>query len=164
MLRIPATSVKAQMMSESSSLAQRSPRSVKIPDPAQIGKKMLPPAQRGIQGLSSPLCAAFAAPLLHHTRSESGGYHFVGPSSTGKSTALIVAGSVWGGGGTGGYVRSWRTTANGLEGTLQPPIATGFFASTKWGRPTAGRLGQAPICSPTAWEKPGLIALAEPVR
>jgi putative DNA primase/helicase len=34
-------------------------------------------------------------------------------SSIGKSTALAVAGSVWGG---PGYVRSWRATANGLEG------------------------------------------------
>ncbi len=39
-----------------------------------------------------------------------------GASSTGKSTALHVAGSVWGGGDTNGYVRSWRATANGLEG------------------------------------------------
>jgi putative DNA primase/helicase len=29
----------------------------------------------------------------------------------------LVAGSVWGG-GTGGYVRSWRATANGLEGVV----------------------------------------------
>jgi putative DNA primase/helicase len=34
----------------------------------------------------------------------------------GKSTALAVAGSVWGGGEHGGYVRPWRATANGLEG------------------------------------------------
>ena len=61
------------------------------------------------------ISAAFAAALLYHTRSESGGFHFVGPSSTGKSTALVVAGSVWGGGGTGGYMGSWRTTDNALE-------------------------------------------------
>jgi len=42
--------------------------------------------------------------------------HFKGASSTGKSTALHVAGSVWGGGDANGYVRSWRATANGLEG------------------------------------------------
>jgi putative DNA primase/helicase len=45
-----------------------------------------------------------------------GGIHLRGVSSTGKSTALAVAGSVWGGGEPGGYVRSWRATANGLEG------------------------------------------------
>ena len=56
------------------------------------------------------------APLLYPTRSESGGFHFKGNSSTGKSTTLIVAGSVWGGGGVGGYLRSWRSTSNGLEG------------------------------------------------
>ena len=45
-----------------------------------------------------------------------GGIHFRSASSTGKSTALHVAGSVWGGGDATGYVRSWRATANGLEG------------------------------------------------
>jgi putative DNA primase/helicase len=62
------------------------------------------------------ISAALAAPLLEVTGAESGGFHFRGPSSTGKSTALVVAGSVWGGGGVAGYVRSWRATANGLEG------------------------------------------------
>lgn len=62
------------------------------------------------------LSAAFAAPLLHPSGAESGGFHFRGASSTGKSTALIVAGSAWGGGGIRGYVRSWRATTNGLEG------------------------------------------------
>ncbi len=58
---------------------------------------------------------AFAAPLVTLTDSESGGFHFYGSSSSGKTTALVVAGSVWGGGGRNGYVESWRTTANGLE-------------------------------------------------
>lgn len=62
------------------------------------------------------ISTAFAAPLVLHTKSESGGFHFVGKSSVGKTTSLLVAGSVWGGGGTGGYLRSWRATANGLEG------------------------------------------------
>ena len=62
------------------------------------------------------LSAAFAAPLVGLCDAESGGIHLRGPSSTGKSTALVVAGSVWGGGEPGGYVRSWRATANGLEG------------------------------------------------
>lgn len=61
------------------------------------------------------LCCAFAAPLLHLTGTESGGFHFRGASSSGKSTALALAGSVWGGGGVRGYVRSWRATDNGLE-------------------------------------------------
>ena len=61
------------------------------------------------------LSTAFAAALIHPCEAESGGIHFRGPSSTGKSTALVMAASVWGG-GSAGYVRSWRATANGLEG------------------------------------------------
>lgn len=57
---------------------------------------------------------AFAGPLLNLVDSESGGIHLVGASSTGKTTALAVAGSVWGG-GPNGYVHTWRTTLNGLE-------------------------------------------------
>lgn len=59
--------------------------------------------------------AAFAAPLLAITGDDGGGFHLRGASSSGKSTALAVAGSVWGGGGTRGYVQSWRATDNGLE-------------------------------------------------
>jgi putative DNA primase/helicase len=62
------------------------------------------------------ISAAFAAPLIEPCQAESGGIHFRGASSTGKSTALIVAGSAWGGGEPGGYIRPWRATANGLEG------------------------------------------------
>ena len=58
--------------------------------------------------------AAFAAPLLELAAMESGGFHLVGHSSTGKSTALRAAASVWG--NPGGYVRTWRATGNGLEG------------------------------------------------
>jgi len=59
------------------------------------------------------LSSAFAGALLKKTNAESGGIHFVGESSTGKSTCGIAACSVWGG---ENYKRSWRTTANGLEG------------------------------------------------
>lgn len=62
------------------------------------------------------ISAAFAGPLVGPCSSEGGGLHFKGASSTGKSTALHVAGSVWGGGDANGFVRSWRATANGLEG------------------------------------------------
>jgi putative DNA primase/helicase len=61
------------------------------------------------------ISAAFAAALIGPCEAESGGIHLRGPSSTGKSTALVMAASVWGG-GSAGYVRSWRTTSNGLEG------------------------------------------------
>jgi putative DNA primase/helicase len=58
---------------------------------------------------------AFAGPVLALVGAESGGVHLVGPTSTGKSTALVVGGSVVGGGGRNGFVQSWRTTTNGLE-------------------------------------------------
>jgi uncharacterized protein (DUF927 family) len=63
------------------------------------------------------ISAALAGPLLHLAGYEGGGVHFFGPSSIGKTTLLQTAASVWGRGGTtGGYVRTWRATANGLEG------------------------------------------------
>jgi uncharacterized protein (DUF927 family) len=62
------------------------------------------------------ISAAFATTLIGPCAAESGGVHFRGASSIGKTTLLRVAGSVWGGGEPAGYVRSWRATANGLEG------------------------------------------------
>jgi putative DNA primase/helicase len=62
------------------------------------------------------ISAALAGPLLHLAGIEGGGVHFFGPSSKGKTTLLHLAGSVWGRGGTPGYVHAWRATANGLEG------------------------------------------------
>lgn len=59
------------------------------------------------------ISAAFASPLLDVTGMESGGVHFRGDSSTGKTTALRVASSVWGG---LDYMQRWRATDNGLEG------------------------------------------------
>jgi len=59
------------------------------------------------------LSAAFAGPLLELCHAEGGGFHLYGDSSTGKSTALEAASSVWGG---VGYKRSWRATSNGMEG------------------------------------------------
>ena len=77
----------------------------------QIGKNVL-----GNSRLMLSAAAAFAGPLLQPLGVEGGGFHFRGGSSTGKTTALHIAGSVWGGGGLNGYVRSWRATSNGLEG------------------------------------------------
>jgi putative DNA primase/helicase len=59
------------------------------------------------------LSCAFTGPLLALTHTEGGGVHMVGDSSSGKSTIARAASSVWGG---KEYRRSWRTTANGLEG------------------------------------------------
>lgn len=60
------------------------------------------------------VATSFAAPLLQLMGMESGGFHFVGNSSTGKSTALHVAASVMG--RPENYIQSWRATSNGLEG------------------------------------------------
>lgn len=57
---------------------------------------------------------AFAAPTLELLGKASGGFHLHGLSSSGKSTALSVAASVW------GYpVQTWRTTDNALEDTAE---------------------------------------------
>ncbi|PQA78926.1 DUF927 domain-containing protein [Rhodoferax sp. TS-BS-61-7] len=60
------------------------------------------------------LAAAFAGPLMRHARMESGGFHYRGDSSSGKTTALKVAASVYGG---PSFLQRWRTTDNALEAT-----------------------------------------------
>lgn len=63
--------------------------------------------------LTLAVSAALAGPLLAKVHRTSGGFHLVGDSSTGKSTALAAGASVWGG---PGFIRTWRATSNGLEG------------------------------------------------
>jgi uncharacterized protein (DUF927 family) len=58
------------------------------------------------------VCAAFAATALDICGFASGGFHFTGPSSVGKTTCLKVAASVC---GDRNYIKSWRATDNGLE-------------------------------------------------
>jgi putative DNA primase/helicase len=58
------------------------------------------------------VACAFAGPLLRPAGVESGGFHFRGNSSSGKTTALKVAASVYGG---PSYLQRWRTTDNALE-------------------------------------------------
>jgi uncharacterized protein (DUF927 family)/phage/plasmid primase-like uncharacterized protein len=60
------------------------------------------------------LSVAFAGPLTDIVNEDSGGFHLRGGSSSGKTTALKAAASVWGNPNT--YPRLWRATANGLEG------------------------------------------------
>lgn len=60
------------------------------------------------------ISAAFAPALAKIAGEDSGGFHFRGASSSGKSTALKVAASVWG--NPQAYCRLWRSTTNGLEG------------------------------------------------
>lgn len=60
------------------------------------------------------ISVAFAGPLAEIAGEASGGFHLRGSSSSGKSTALKAACSVWG--APDAYLRLWRATANGLEG------------------------------------------------
>ncbi|SEQ62229.1 putative DNA primase/helicase [Solimonas aquatica] len=67
---------------------------------------------RGNSRLLFVVSVALAGPLLHWAGVESGGFNLRGGSSTGKTTALRVAASVWGG---SDYLRRWRATDNALE-------------------------------------------------
>lgn len=58
------------------------------------------------------LSVSFASILLDLAGDESGGFHLRGGSSSGKTTALRVAASVFGG---PDYMQRWRATDNGLE-------------------------------------------------
>ncbi len=58
------------------------------------------------------VASAFAGPLLRPVGMESGGFHIRGDSSSGKTTALRLAASVYGG---PSYMQRWRTTDNALE-------------------------------------------------
>jgi putative DNA primase/helicase len=55
---------------------------------------------------------SFAGPLLRPAGMESGGFHYRGDSSSGKTTALKLAASVYGG---ANYLQRWRATDNALE-------------------------------------------------
>ena len=66
----------------------------------------------GNSRLAFAVACAFAGPLLRPAGVESGGFHYRGDSSSGKTTALKVAASVYGG---AGYLQRWRTTDNALE-------------------------------------------------
>lgn len=81
-----------------------------------------PNVGRLCSGNSRLLLAAscgFAGPILRLVGAESGGIHFFGPTSTGKTSALVAGGSVCGGGGKIGFGETWRTTINGLEATAE---------------------------------------------
>lgn len=70
---------------------------------------------KGNSRLILSVCCGLAGPLISVSGGESGGVHFYGLSSKGKSTTLMVGGSVLGGGAQKGFVQSWRNTLNGLE-------------------------------------------------
>ena len=56
--------------------------------------------------------AGFAAPLLSLLDIEGGGFHFRSTSSSGKTTALCVASSLY---GDRTFMRKWKATINALE-------------------------------------------------
>jgi len=68
----------------------------------------------GNSRLMFAISTAFAPTLAKLVGEDSGGFHFRGASSSGKTTALKVAASVWGKPDV--YCRLWRSTTNGLEG------------------------------------------------
>ncbi|HBO2976770.1 TPA: DUF927 domain-containing protein [Pseudomonas aeruginosa] len=68
----------------------------------------------GNHRMAFAVCVAFAGPVLHLLGLESGGFHFYGVSSSGKSTTGRVACSVY---GPPTFERSWRSTDNALEST-----------------------------------------------
>jgi uncharacterized protein (DUF927 family) len=137
----------------------------------------------GNSRLALALSAAFAAPLLYLAGAESGGFHFRGPSSIGKTTALLVAGSAWGGGGVNGYVCQWRATDNGLEGLAarhcdcllcldelaqvmpQAAGAAAYMLANGAGKTRAGRTGEsrAPQKWRTLFLSSGEISIADKV-
>jgi putative DNA primase/helicase len=57
---------------------------------------------------------AFAGALLKLCNMDGSGFHAVDGSSRGKTTLAKATGSVWG--CFGKYARTWRATANGMEG------------------------------------------------
>jgi putative DNA primase/helicase len=63
--------------------------------------------------LTLALCAGFAGPCLALLGMDGGGFHLRGPSSSGKSTALAAAASIY---GPPAFLRTWRNTDNALEG------------------------------------------------
>ena len=62
--------------------------------------------------LAFAVSSAFAGMAMRWIKSESGGFHLRGDSSSGKTTALRVAASVFGG---DSFMQRWRATDNAIE-------------------------------------------------
>lgn len=69
---------------------------------------------QGNSRLVFSISVALAGALADIAGEDSGGFHLRGTSSSGKSTALKLAASIWG--KPADYVRLWRGTINGFEG------------------------------------------------
>lgn len=113
----------------------------------------------GNSRLAFAASCAFAGPLLAWAPgTDGGGFHLVGDSSCGKTTALRVAASVWGG---RDYLQRWRASDNGMEGMasqhsdsalcldelaqLDPKVAgeAAYLLANGSGKVRAGRTGAA---------------------
>jgi putative DNA primase/helicase len=66
----------------------------------------------GNSRLAFAISCAFAGMAMRWVKAESGGFHLRGDSSSGKTTALRVAASVFGG---DSFMQRWRATDNAIE-------------------------------------------------
>lgn len=82
--------------------------------PAVLWQERVGALCAGNSRLVFAVACAFAGPLMRPAGIEGGGFHFRGNSSSGKTTALKVAASVYGG---ANYLRTWNFTGNALEAT-----------------------------------------------
>ena len=146
-------------------------------------KKVATPC-KGHSRLMFALATAFAPPALKLLGAENGGVHFVGASSIGKTLALKVAASVWGGQQHTSLVRKWRSTVNGLEHLAESsndgllildelaevsPKAAGqaaYMLANGSGKQRLNKHGQARRCASwrTLFLSSGEIGLAEHLR
>jgi hypothetical protein len=81
---------------------------------------------------------AFSPALLEPAQIESGGFHFVGTTSIGKTTAIKVAASVAG----LKNIPNWRSTANALEGKAAE-FNHGLLPLDQIGQADPATIGQA---------------------
>jgi putative DNA primase/helicase len=120
--------------------------------------------------LIGALCHGFVGPILEPCDADGFGLHFFGKSSSGKTTAASVTASIWGPPRL--FMKSWRTTVNGLEGVaaaqnevllVQDEIKQAspddiaqalYMISQGKGKQRAGRSGQAR--STKTWNVPYL--------
>jgi putative DNA primase/helicase len=119
---------------------------------------------QGNSRLVFAISAAFCGPLLKWTNSESTIYHFVGQSSKGKTTALVVAGSVWGGGDGKANIGTWRTTVNGAEGRAAGH-SDAVMCNDEIGQVKSSELGQAAytLCNEQSKQRSDRAGEARPV-
>lgn len=95
---------------------------------------------------------ALTGALLRPCGMEGGGLHIYGASSTGKTTAALVAGSICGGGGNRGYLRQWRSTHNALENTAAMHN-DGLLVLDEVGQATAEAVSQVAYMLPNGQAK-----------